>query len=409
MDDTFEQLELEKKNASLLKNHMRNNDYIDFIKTSVVLIDELPDRIDRIHVLWNRKNDLADRLDTLRKKLLLRKNHILFQAKQHISQLYKNQSLWLIASFLAILIMYIAAGLRVSRSISRPLNRIIRGVDNISRQTAVAAAQFTNSSQNLAQNASEQASSIEQITATLEQLSAMSQETTKLTQGADELMNQNIIKSGQSLKSFVELTRRMKQVEADSDKIDQIISDIDGIAFQTNLLALNAAVEAARAGEAGSGFGVVAEEVRNLAKKTAEAAQNTQNLLRGTVTGISEAVKTIQTINSDFEGIIESATVMGEKTEAITSASKEQSLGIEQITISAGEIDQSTQQIAASSQQSASASEQLNSQARQMNHYVIELSTLIRGKTESPEKPETNKGATGFVQARPASTRVNRR
>ena len=115
-----------------------------------------------------------------------------------------------------------------------------------------------------------------------------------------------------------DLARNMGQIEADSDKTGKIIKTIDEIAFQTNLLALNAAVEAARAGEAGAGFAVVAEEVRNLAMRAAEAAKSTQTLLEGTIKQVKISAAAVRAMSEDFEGIVESATVMGEKTAAIT-------------------------------------------------------------------------------------------
>ena len=113
--------------------------------------------------------------------------------------------------------------------------------------------------------------------------------------------------------SLLLLTGKMSQIEQDSDQIRQIIKTIDEIAFQTNLLALNAAVEAARAGEVGAGFAVVADEVRSLAIRATEAAQNTQDLLNFTIKRVGESAMAIKEVNMDFEGVIESATIMGEK------------------------------------------------------------------------------------------------
>ncbi len=162
--------------------------------------------------------------------------------------------------------------------------------------------------------------------------------------------------------------------------MSQIIKTIDEIAFQTNLLALNAAVESARAGEAGAGFSVVAGEVRNLAMRAAEAAKNTQHLLDSTVSGVSQAAQSMRDINDDFEGIIESATMIGDKTAAITEQSRIQAAGIEQISLAVKEIDRVIQDVAASSQESASASEELSAMATEMKGYVNDLLTIVVGK-----------------------------
>jgi len=248
---------------------------------------------------------------------------------------------------------------------------------------ASAAGMVSQSSQSLAEGNMRQAASLEETVSALEEMAAMSKKTTELTGGAELLMNENIAKSAQSLKSLIDLTRQMAQIEADSGQIGQIIKTIDEIAFQTNLLALNAAVEAARAGEAGAGFAVVANEVRNLAIRATEAAKNTQELLDGTIRQVSQSASAIKAVNADFEGIIESATVMGEKTAAITSASREQSKGIEQVSSAAARIEVITQQNSALSEESAAAAEELSAQAETMQEAVGELLVLVNGRSET--------------------------
>ncbi len=302
----------------------------------------------------------------------------------------RNIILMVSAAFTALTII---GFLFFTRSITRPIAQVIQGLERGSEQVTSAAGQVAASSQSLAENASEQAAAVEETSSTLEEISSKSQETTELTQGAELLMNENIEKSGQSLKALVEVTRKMSLIEADSDKIGQIIKTIDQIAFQTNLLALNAAVEAARAGEAGSGFAVVAEEVRNLAMRSTEAAKNTQELLDDTIRRISEAANSVKDVNDHFEDIIESATVMGEKTAAITAASKEQSEGINQITKATHDIDTVTQQMASNAEESAAASEELSAQAEEMRTFVQSLTEIVDGRrnvtSDSIRSPQT--------------------
>ncbi len=295
----------------------------------------------------------------------------------------------------ATLLIGVLLSLYSVRSITKPLKRVIEGLDEGADQVASAAAEVTNSSQSLAQGSSEQAAALEETTSTVEEIAAQSKGTSSLTEGAEELMKENIRKSGASLKSLLELTSKMDRIEADGDKIGQIIKTIDEIAFQTNLLALNAAVEAARAGEAGAGFAVVADEVRNLAIRATDAAKNTQQLLDGTIKRVSESARSIKTMNSDFKAIIESATVMGEKTAAITEASRNQTAGIGQINKAMDEMDKVTQQNAAAAEESASAAEELNAQAEQMQGFVGSLTALVTksGKGAPAEKVKTVHGA----------------
>ncbi len=265
------------------------------------------------------------------------------------------------------------------RYITRPIYQVIDKLRASSGEIAAAAQEVASSSQNLAENAAHQAASVEETSASMEQMIALGKGTAELTIDAETLMNKNIEQSGQSLKAIIELTREMNRIEADSSQMGNIIKTIDEIAFQTNLLALNAAVEAARAGEAGSGFAVVAAEVRNLAQRAAEAAKNTQDLLDDTARRVKQAARAINHVNQGFEGIIESATVMGEKTNAITRASKDQTKGFEQVGLATRDIDRITQEVAAISEESAAASEELSAQAIEMKSLVNALLTIVGG------------------------------
>jgi methyl-accepting chemotaxis protein len=267
----------------------------------------------------------------------------------------------------------------MSRSISAPITNIVDGLIQTSDQVALSANEVSLAGDSLASSSTEQASAVENTLVSLEQVAKHSYKTSEMTDGANVLMNENISKSAQSLRTLVDLTNNMTQIEDDSDKIGQIIKTIDEIAFQTNLLALNAAVEAARAGEAGAGFAVVADEVRNLAMRSTEAAKNTQELLNNTISGVAKASNSIKTINLDFNGIVESATSIGEKTFAITEASKEQSTQIEQIRTSASEINLSIQGVSASAEEASATSSELFDRAEDLKTHIVNLQHIISG------------------------------
>ncbi len=280
---------------------------------------------------------------------------------------------------------------QVYRPIHRGLDRLLlsRLLDhkNWAEHVAAAAEQIFGASQQLAEVSTEQAATVEEIGSSLEAMRAKSRDGTDLTKGAEDLMNENIEKSGQSLKSIVEMTKRMGRIQEDSGEMVKIMKTIDEIAFQTNLLALNAAVEAARAGEHGKGFAVVAEEVRNLALRAAGAARDTQTILDGTVERIGRISEAIQGINDNFEGIVESATVMGEKTASITKASEEVTLGIDQINEATGQFTSATQSIAANSEESASAAEELSAQAISLSQAVEVLVAMVGGSQSGQPRP----------------------
>ncbi len=265
----------------------------------------------------------------------------------------------------------------VNKGIVKSVNRVSDSLRQISHQVVSAAENILSSGRALVKDASDQALSLEETSASLEAISSSSRETLKITQELELLMNENITKSGQSLTAISELTRSMSQIGADSGQVAEIIKNIDAIAFQTNLLALNAAIEAARAGNAGAGFAVVADEVRNLAIRTADAAKNTQVLLNNISQRVMQIKGSVKDVNKDFENLIQSAKVIGEKTSVITESNTEQSSKIGQISRTVADLDKVTQQNAAGARESARASENMNAQAEKMREMVAELAAMI--------------------------------
>ena len=271
----------------------------------------------------------------------------------------------------------------VRKIVSKPINRMIKSLNQGSSALSATCAQLTSSSKSLAVTASEQAASIEATAASLEQISSATKQNAANANQADTLMQQSsqIIKNANA--SMNELTGSMDEISKASEETSKIIKTIDEIAFQTNLLALNAAVEAARAGEAGAGFAVVADEVRNLAMRAAEASKNTSELVQGTVGQIKDGLGLVQKTNEAFSEVTTSADKVSELTTKITAASNEQANGVEQVNIAVIEMDKVTQQNAAGAEEGASASEELNVQANQMKSIVGLLTTLVNGKANS--------------------------
>ncbi|MCP4688451.1 MAG: methyl-accepting chemotaxis protein, partial [Desulfobacterales bacterium] len=268
---------------------------------------------------------------------------------------------------------------RIARSLGGPLKKMIRGLTDSSDHLTVSSDGAANASRSLARGSSQQAAAIEETSTLLEEMSSMTRKSAGNANQADALMKEADQVVTEANESMNRLTRSMEEISNASEETSKIIKTIDEIAFQTNLLALNAAVEAARAGEAGAGFAVVADEVRSLAIRAKDAAKNTQDLLDITIKRVGASTRSLKSMNDDFEGIIETATVMGEKTEAITSASNEQANGIEQINKTVVEIDRVVQENAAFAEESAGASEEMTTQAGRMNEFVDELIELVTG------------------------------
>jgi methyl-accepting chemotaxis protein len=296
-----------------------------------------------------------------------------------LREIGKNASYVLLMFQIVVVACAVVLSLLAARTLSRKLAEIARLMKKGSEQLTSASSQVSYSSQQLAEGASRQAAGLEETSVTLRETANRSVDVTQLTKGADILMKQNIEKSGQSLKAMVEMSRGMNEIEADGSDMLKIIKTIDDIAFQTNLLALNAAVEAARAGEAGVGFAVVAEEVRNLAARAADAARNTREKLDGNLHRVSNTVRGLKGVNDNFESIVESATIMGEKIVAVTKASESMSGQIQEITATLEDLGRVVQENAANSEESAAASEELASLAQEMNVIVQDLTVLIEG------------------------------
>jgi methyl-accepting chemotaxis protein len=209
-------------------------------------------------------------------------------------------------------------------------------------------------SQSVASAASQQAAAIEETSASLEQISAMTKMNTDNAVMAENFMRDSSAKVHQANQIMTELNGAIANISQSSQEISRIASTIEGIAFQTNLLALNAAVEAARAGEAGAGFAVVAEEVRNLAMRTAAAARNTSELIGLSVGNIQHGTALAGKTVAAFKGLSESADKVSALMGEISGSSREQSSGIAQINDAVREMNTAIQQNAATADQLAS-------------------------------------------------------
>jgi len=206
----------------------------------------------------------------------------------------------------------------------------------------------------LAEGSSEQAASIEETGAALEEMSSMTKRNADNAAQAESQMQQSVRMIGESNNSIAELTSSMKEVTNASEETQKIVKTIDEIAFQTNLLALNAAVEAARAGEAGSGFAVVAEEVRNLALRSADAAKNTAALIEDTVDKVRHGSGLAEKTAKGFGEVVTISEKAGAFVNEIAAASKEQAQGIEEVNKAVAEVEKVTQKNAANAEELAS-------------------------------------------------------
>ncbi len=245
------------------------------------------------------------------------------------------------------------------------------------------AQEMASGNNNLSSRAEQQAASLEETAASMEQLASTVKNNAQNTVQATEVVNsasQLAQKGGDVVKSAI---AAMQEINVSSNKISEIIGVIDEIAFQTNLLALNASVEAARAGEHGRGFSVVATEVRNLAQRSASAAQQSKELIQTSVDKVRAGTSFVNETGAALTEIVESVQKVGGIVAHISGASSEQSAGIDQVNQAVAQMDDITQQNAAMAEQAAAGSIAMSEQSTNMTR----LLSFFKVRSEAKSAP----------------------
>ncbi len=256
------------------------------------------------------------------------------------------------------------------RHMQAELMRTVGDVRNGANAIYSGASEISMGNNDLSSRTEQQAASLEETAASMEELTATVKQNAENARQASHLAlsaSETAQKGGKVVDNVVQT---MRDIAGSSQKIADIISVIDGIAFQTNILALNAAVEAARAGEQGRGFAVVAGEVRNLAQRSAQAAREIKSLIEDSVGRVELGSTLVESAGETMGEIVSAVTrvtdIMGE----IASASDEQSRGIDQVGLAVAEMDRVTQQNASLVQESAAAAAALEEQASRLTQAV---------------------------------------
>ncbi len=249
---------------------------------------------------------------------------------------------------------------------SQNLAGIVSSVRTSSDSIATGSAQIASGNADLSQRTEQQASALEETAATMEELGTTVRNNADSAKQANQLAEGASAVAAEGGEVVGKVVATMKGINDSSRKIGDIISVIDGIAFQTNILALNAAVEAARAGEQGRGFAVVASEVRSLAQRSAEAAKEIKSLIGRSVEQVEQGTVLVDQAGKTMGEIVSSIKRVTDIVGEITSASVEQSSGVQQVGEAVSQMDQATQQNAALVEESAAAAESLKGQAQQL-------------------------------------------
>jgi len=286
----------------------------------------------------------------------------------------------MVIGLIVAVILGIGLSIIIITSITKSINRIVNSLKTGAEQVFQASEQLSFASQSLAEGSSEQAAAIEETSSTLDETSSMVQQNTENTKQASVLSNSAKESADKGNKEMEEMMKAMREIKASSSEISKIIKVIDDIAFQTNILALNAAVEAAGAGEAGMGFAVVAEEVRNLAQRSAQAAKDTADMIETSISRADRGAEIAEKVAHSLDEIRNQSKKVNEIMNEITTASQEQAQGIFQINKAVNQMEQVTQSIASGAEESASSSEELSAQAESLMEIVTNLIVLVEGQ-----------------------------
>ncbi len=250
------------------------------------------------------------------------------------------------------------------------LTNTMRSIEGSAIKVSDGAEQVSNSSQTLAQGTTEQASAVEQLSATSGDISMHINQTADFAKTALEGTNRTYDEIRTCSSHMNDLMQAMAVINGKSSEVSSVIKTIEDIAFQTNILALNAAVEAARAGAAGKGFSVVADEVRNLAGKCGEAAKSTTTLIEETVKAVENGSMLSSETEQSLNKVVENAQMILDAVTNISNATHEQAIAVGQVSDGIEQISSVVQNNAASAEESAGASDELSQQASLLKQLV---------------------------------------
>lgn len=257
------------------------------------------------------------------------------------------------------------------------MNELIQSVNSMfgdigqsSLQVSTGAKQIADGAQSLAQGATEQAAAVQELSSSIGEVSGAIQETATSAQNTAALSDDIKKRAEQGSEQMRHMVEAVQDINEASQNIAKIIKVIDDIAFQTNILALNAAVEAARAGEHGRSFTVVAEEVRALAGKSAEAAKNTDGLIESSIAKAEMGVTIAKETNASLQSIVEGINGAAQLVTDIAQNAQAQASAIAQINIGIDQVAQVVQQNSATAQESAAASQEMSSQSAVLQELI---------------------------------------
>ena len=253
------------------------------------------------------------------------------------------------------------------------LNITLKNIACSADQVGASSAQVALGGQNLAANSTEQAATTESLISSLEVVSGHIKDNAQYSLTIKDMTESAILETRQGDEEMKKLQESMATIDSSSKKIQEIIHIIDDIAFQTNILALNAAIEAARAGEAGKGFSVVADEVRELAGKSADAAKQTTDLIHSTMESVAQGKRNTESTAEVFKKIVEQTNTIDTLVSKVSQSLKSQADSVAQLEGGMLKISMVTQSNSATAEESAATSEELLSQMQMLKELIMQF------------------------------------
>jgi methyl-accepting chemotaxis protein len=279
-------------------------------------------------------------------------------------------------------------------SLSGNIATLVREIRASSQTAMTLSDQLSTRSAQLSVKTEQQSASLVQTAASMEQMAASTRNNADNTRLASEQATVATLQARKGGELMGQVASNMQSITECAQQMTEIISLIDGIAFQTNILALNAAVEAARAGDHGKGFSVVAEEVRHLAHRSAEAAKNIKTLIDVTSSNVTQGASVVSQAEKNMHEIVTGSGNVSRLMDDISASTSEQEKGISQITLALSELERVTQS-------NVAMAEELNGSSDVLRNQVIELQARTRNFRLDPGSSSSSSGGSPSFLQRP--------